>query len=369
MHTLTVSRGRPLAETPGEGHNRWHPEVPPIATVNTGDLVRVEMRDGFDGQITSESTAADVLELDLYRGHPLTGPIEVIDAEPDDLLDVEILEVVPAPSAYTAVVPGVGPLGHRVSAPFLAHWVLDEGRIARSAEVPGVAIRGEPFLGVVGVAPSIQSLRDISRRELSLSEAGHVVPMATQHGAVPAGGRVAAEGLPTVPPREQGGNVDIRQLTAGSRLTLRVEVPGALLSVGDPHFAQGDGESGGTAIEMNASATLRLTLRKPAVGAWRPRNPMFEFTARGEPGRTGVHVATTGVPVTVDGQNRYLDVYTAAQGALGELVDYLVQERGMGEGQALVLVSVAADLRISEIVNVPNPLVSAVLPLDVFEDC
>jgi formamidase len=366
-HTLTVSRGRPLAETPGEGHNRWHPEVPPVLTIGSNDVVSVEVRDGFDGQITPQSTAADVLELDLYRGHPLTGPMEVEDAAPGDLLDIEILTVTPDSFGYTAVLPGVGPLGGRVREPFLALWSLGPGGVARSPELPGIAIRGAPFLGVIGVAPSHDSLLRIALRERALADAGHALPLPTPKGAVPAG-VVAQEGLPTVPPREQGGNVDIRQLTAGSRLTLPVEVPGALLSFGDPHFAQGDGESGGTAIEMSASAIARVILRKPAPGEWRPRSPMFEFNAAEAARSAGPHIATTGVPVTADGESRYLDVYTAAQVALNELVDYLMNERALGEGQALVLTSVAADLRISEIVNVPNVLVSAVLPLDVFED-
>jgi formamidase len=155
--------------------------------------------------------------------------------------------------------------------------------------------------------------------------------------------------------------LDVRQLAAGSRVTFAVQVPGALLSVGDPHFAQGDGESGGTAIEMPASATLRVGLRKAGAVAWRPRYPTFEFHPLTHP---GPHIGTTGIPA---GDGGYLDVYSAAQEALSELVDMLIHERGLGESQAIALVGVASDLRISEIVNVPNPLVSAILPLDVFE--
>jgi formamidase len=185
-------------------------------------------------------------------------------------------------------------------------------------------------------------------------------------GAVPASGVAADEGLRTVPPRENGGNMDVKQLTAGTVVTFGVEVDGALFSVGDPHFAQGDGESCGVAIEMAAETTLRFNLRKGAGLAWRPRNPVFEYSVAATP-TARRYIATTGVSVNRDGSNAFLDVFAAARNALDELVDYLVAERGYTPNQAYVLVSVAADLKISEIVDVPNALVSAVLPLDIFE--
>jgi formamidase len=168
-----------------------------------------------------------------------------------------------------------------------------------------------------------------------------------------------------VPPRENGGNLDIKQLTAGSRLMLSVQVTGALVSFGDPHFAQGDGESCGAAIEMTAQATVRIGLRRADQIAWRPANPAYTHTAPKIAGR--LYIATTGLSLDRDGSNRFLDPLTAARRALEELVDHLVAERGYSEEQAYVILSVAADLRISEIVNFPNALVSAALPLDIFE--
>jgi formamidase len=186
------------------------------------------------------------------------------------------------------------------------------------------------------------------------------------NAAVP-GGAIGAEGLRTIPPRENGGNLDIRQLTVGSRLLLPVHVPGALLSLGDMHFAQGDGESCGTAIEASGVARVRVDLRPADSGRWTPRFPAFEHVEEPatQPRRW---FATTGIPLADDGANGDLDFRLAARRALEELVGWLVAERGLRAEQAYVLASVAADLRISQGVNVPNGMVAALLPLDVFED-
>jgi formamidase len=148
---------------------------------------------------------------------------------------------------------------------------------------------------------------------------------------------------------------------AGSRLFLPVDVPGALFSVGDLHFAQGEGEVCGTGIEMAGAVTVRFGLRKQP--AWRPTFPAYETPAR--PARASF--ATTGLPVDESGRNESLDLSLATRRALGEMLDWLTAERDLGREAAYVLMSVAVDLRISEVVDVPNPLVSAILPLDVFE--
>ena len=324
-----------------------------------------DLRDGLDVQIRPGSTVADVLALDVSRGHPLTGPVHVEGAEPGDLLEVEILDVTPAEWGYTIILPNLGLLGHRFAEPFVVEWEIHEG-VARSPGMPGVAIASDPFLGVMGVAPSAERLAAFAARERALLETGALVMPPDPRGAVPSTGPAATEGLRTVPPRENGGNMDVKQMTAGATVSLAVEVPGALFSVGDPHFAQGDGESCGVAIEMAARTTLRFGLRKAAELRWRPRAPTFRYADRGGT-RRGEYIATTGVSLGRDGSNAFLDVHAAARNALEELVDHLVLDRGLSPNQAYVLVSVAADLRISEIVNVPNALVSAVLPLDVFE--
>jgi formamidase len=366
-HRVEIDATRPLIDDPTNGHNRWHPAIPPVLEVEPGECVLFQLRDGLDVQIRPDSTTADVTAMDLNRGHPMTGPVSIRGAEPGDLLDVEILDITPADWGYTIIMPGLGALDHRFSEPFVVKWDLGRG-VARSAEVPGVAIPGEPFLGVVGVAPSPERVRQVTAREQALLDTGALVMPPDARGAVPSGGVAATDGLRTVPPRENGGNMDVKQLTAGARVTFVVEVPGALVSVADPHFAQGDGESCGVAIEMAAETTLQFRLRKADAVSWRPTNPVFEYTApnaRAPASRR--YIATTGISLDRDGSNHFLDVSMAARNALDELVDYLVAERGYTGNQAYVLVSVAADLRISEIVDVPNALVSAALPLDIFE--
>lgn len=354
---LAVDASRPLAEEPGSGHNRWHPDLEPIARVRPGDELTVETRDGLDGQFGPDSTHDDALRFDRGLGHPLTGPIEVTGAEPGDLLRVELLAYEPADFGVTAIVPGFGFLADVFTEPFVACWRID-GRHARSAQLPGVAIPAATFTGVVGVAPSRELLAEMRRREEDLRARGGLVAEDAPESAVPA---AAAGGIRTIPPRETGGNMDIPQLVAGSRLLLPVHVPGALLSIGDLHFAQGEGETCGIAIEVAGAVTIRVELER--APAWRPRLPAFETPPR--PGRRSF--ATTGIPVAPDGRNASLDLNLAARGAVLELIDWLVATRDLSPQQAYVLASVAADLRISQVVDVPNALVSAILPLDVFE--
>jgi formamidase len=169
-----------------------------------------------------------------------------------------------------------------------------------------------------------------------------------------------ADGLRTFPPRENGGNMDIRDLQAGSRVLLPVHVPGAMLSLGDLHFAQGDGEVCISAIETGGSATVRVGVRR---GGWRPAYPCWEAPAR--PGRP--YFATTGVPIEDDGAAADMDLNVATRRALVEMLDWLQTEHGLDREPAYVLMSAAVELRLSEVVDYPSPLVSALMPLDVFE--
>lgn len=362
---LHIDRGRSILDDASNSHNRFSSELAPVARVSPGDEVVVECRDGMDGQLSRESTSESLASLNLHSNHPLTGPIEVKGAEPGDLLVVETLTIEPDDFGATAVIPGFGLLGDLFEEHYLVRWQIGDG-VARSPDLPGVAIRGAPFLGTIGVAPSDEFLAEASAREQALLERGGAVLPPQHEGAAPAWEPFASRGLRTIPPRENGGNLDVRQLTAGSRLLLPVQVTGALLSVGDTHFAQGDGELCGTAIEIQATARLRVSLRRAGETRWRPRFPMIEFTDRG-PTAPRPCVATTGIPIDDSGANASLDITLAARRALLELIDWLVATRGLTREQAYTLGSVAADLRISEAVNVPNALVSAILPLDVFE--
>ena len=203
---------------------------------------------------------------------------------------------------------------------------------------------------MIGVAPRTSGWSRSERREEGLRERGQLVADPMPEEAIPP---EAADGIRTIPPRELGGNMDTRQLVAGSRLWLPIDVPGALFSIGDLHFAQGDGEVCGTAIEVAGAVTVRFSLQNGPA----PHLPRFECAAIPDPPRFG----TMGIPVD-DG----LDLNAAARIALLEMIDHLEQRYGFERPAAYALASVAVDLRVSEVVDVPYPVVSALLRLDVF---
>jgi formamidase len=324
--------------------------------VDPGAEVTFEIRDSRDRTITRESQHEDLLAT-RSLAHPLTGPLAVRGAEPGDVLEVEILGYETDDFGWTAIWPGSGWLGDLFERPFLTRWELD-GERARSEQLPGVAVRAGPFAGVIGVAPSPELVERVRRREAELASSGASFDLPTPELAVPP---EAGDGLRTFPPRENGGNMDIRDLVAGARLWLPVFVPGALLSIGDLHFAQGDGEVCIAAIETGGTASVRVSV---ARGGPRLRFPAWESPPR--PGRRCF--ATTGIPLDDQGRNADRDLNLATRRALVELLDWLTTTRGLGREAAYVLMSVAAELRISEVVDAPNALVSAALPLDVFEE-
>jgi formamidase len=349
---IEIDRSRPLHEGAAKGHNRWHPELEPVASVQPGDEVTFELRDSRDRTIGPDSTHEDLLET-LSIAHPLTGPLEVAGAEPGDVLELEILGYETDDFGWTAIWPGSGFLGDLFDRPFLARWDLD-GSSARSEQLPGVTIPAGVHAGTIGVAPSQELFERALAREATIAQAH---PPSSELAWPPA----AADGLRTYPPRENGGNMDIRDLGPGARLWLPVHVPGALLSVGDLHFAQGDGEVCICGVETGGAASFRVDLRRDG---WRPTFPCYEAPPR--PPRA--FFATTGIPLGDDGEQGDLDLNLATRRALLELLDWLTAERGLAREPAYVLMSVAADVRVSELVDAPNALVSAALPLDVFDD-
>jgi formamidase len=349
---IEIDRSQPLHEGAERGHNRWHPELAPVASVDPGEEVTFEIRDSRDRLITRDSNHDDLLGVPAVA-HPLTGPLEVRGAESGDVLELEVISYDTDDFGWTAIWPGSGFLGDLFDRPFLAKWELD-GAVARSEQLPGVAVPACIHAGTIGVAPSRELFEAARRREDAI---GTVNPPTPELAWPPE----AAAGLRTYPPRENGGNMDIRDLGPGARLMLPVHVPGALLSVGDLHFAQGDGEVCISAIETGGSATFRVGLRKDG---WRPRFPCYEAPPR--PPRA--MFATTGIPLDDDGRQGDLDLNLATRRALLELLAWLEHERGLAREPAYVLMSVAAELRVSELVDAPNPLVSAALPLDVLED-
>jgi formamidase len=363
-HRLAVDLGRSLQVDARNSHNRWHPDIPPALRVAPGETVEFEVRDAFDLAIGPGAGSEALGGLELGREHPLTGPIFVEGAEPGDALEVELLSFVPARRAFSLVFPGFNALPERFADPIVTHWEIEDG-VARAADIPGVALRGEPFIGTAGVAPSMATLARVAEREARLAAEGVSLMLPTADFAVPAEpAGLAAEALRTMPAREVGGNMDVPQFGVGSVVRYPVEVPGALFSVGDPHFLQGDGELSGSAIEMSATVTMRFGLVKAADLAWAPPAPS---AVRREQARAAQDwLVTTGISVDADGVDRDKDVGLAAHNAVAAMVDRVVAEHGLEPWQAFTVVSLTAQLRISLMVVSPNAVVTAEVPADVF---
>jgi len=299
-------------------HYAWDNSIAPRLEIEPGDTVVFQTRDAADGFYSRASTHADVLNRGPFRGHPLTGPVRVKGAEPGDALVVEVLDIKPAADfGWTAIRPGRGLLPEsEFSKPFLQIWDLSDGTHARMDR--RVAVPIEAFPGVMGTA---------------LDEPG-------AHS--------------TMPPRKNGGNMDIKQLTRDSTLYLPVWMPGALFSVGDGHGAQGDGEVCVTAVEMRAQVTLRFGLQRGR----HLEEPQLRTTRRLAAGtNTGPWYGTTA---------HGPDLFASAQRAVLHMIDHLVRERGFSREEAYIICSVAADLKISEIVDAPNWIVSAFIPESIF---
>jgi formamidase len=367
VHEIRVDRSKTLVEEPATGHNRWHPDIPPIVRCEPGDEVVLETRDAFDGQMGPEATLDTVAAPNLDVVHPLTGPVYVEGAQPGDLLEVEIVEVVPDDYGYTVQVPGFGFLREEFPEPFIVRWDIADGW-ATSADLPAVRIPGAPFMGTIGLSPGRDALSRITAREQAgLDRGGFVLPPSAA-SAVPADPSIAAEALRTIPPREQAGNVDIKQLAAGTRLFIPVDTPGALFSAGDAHFAQGDSETCGTAIEMNATLRVRFVVHNGAARDRGIRDPRFartDYWVAPEYAAPRRFYATTGMSVDRDGHLHAENATLAARNALLNMIDHL-GERGWSRQQAYAICSVAVDLKISQLVDVPSFLVSAFLPEDIF---
>ncbi|MEJ2667024.1 MAG: acetamidase/formamidase family protein [Deinococcales bacterium] len=297
-------------------HFGWDNAIEPVLTVAPGSEVQFEILDASGGQLGKDSSHADVGALDFEKVNPVTGPVYVDGAEPGDALAVHILDFEESGWGWTGLIPGFGLLAEEFAEPYLHISHYDAERVDFT---PEIRLPTVPFPGTIGVA---------------LAEAG-------SHSVVP--------------PRRVGGNMDVHDLTRGTVLYLPVEVPGALFSVGDTHAAQGDGEVCGTAIETAMRTRLRFELVK---GANLPA-PQFDAPrpqGRFAPAERGFY-ATTGVGP---------DLMAAARDAIRAMIDHLVAEYGLVTQLAYALCSVAVDLRISEVVDAPNWVVSAHLPKGIF---
>ena len=370
-HVIEIDPSKPLAEDPETGHNRWHEAIEPIVEVDPGDTVIYETRDAVDGQLNSHSTVTDVGNLDLNRVHPLSGPVFVKGAEPGDLLEARLVTIEADPWeqwGYTVEIPGFGFLRDDFPDPYIVHWRLQGNEYAESDQLPGVRIRCNPFPGTFGLAPSADLRQRAQDREAALVERGGFALPPEPAGAVPADDVIAREGLRTVPPRETGGNIDIKQTTPGVTYLLPVYVDGGLVSTGDVHYAQGDCEACGTAIEIRCRLHVRFGLRKGEAERRGIQDLQLfrdDYFAPPELAVPRRFFATTGISVRKDGQNESEDATVAARNALLNMIQHL-ETRGFDRQQAYALCSVAVDLRISQTVDVPNILVTALLPLDIF---
>ncbi len=367
MHAIRIDRSKPLAEEPHVGHNRFHPDIPPVLEVDEGEEVVMETRDALDGQIPPDATVSVFDAIEAGAIHPLTGPIYVKGAEPGDALEIEFLDIEAQPIAFSGIFPGLGFLRDVMTEAFLVHWTIADGW-ATSDQIPGVRVPGGPFMGVSGVAPSPEALAAWTDREQRLLDKGGLVFPPDLAGAVP-GGACGLHGLRTLPPREAGGNFDVKQLTKGSKLVLPVYVHGALFSTGDGHFAQGDGEVCVTAVEMGATAVVRFRLHKGLAASRRFQAPVFSQEDYFVPPEVAVpqrFLGVMGMPITDDGENDGENLTLACRNAVLNMIE-LLQERGYSREQAYVICSVAVDLRVSNVVDAPNFVVSALLPEIIFD--
>ena len=367
-------------------HNRWHHAVPAVATAKPGDVVVFGTRDAFDHSLDRDSTAADVIALNLNLVHPLTGPLFVEGAKAGDVLAVTLLDIEPDAFGYTIIVPGFGFLRDVFPDAFIVRWDLSR-RGATSPDLPGVNVRFDGFMGTIGVAPGPSQTETFFQREAQLAAAGGVALGPQPLDALPVAvcgvtGSHKDRCLRTIPPRENGGNMDIKQMQVGTTLLLPCFVDGCLLSIGDVHFAQGDGEVSGTAIEMDATVTVKVDVRKGgAANLKRPHYEGADQLKRLAPER--FH-ATVGYPLKpadfIPPTHAYLggtpigplsnlseDLTLAARDALLQMIDWIVANKGLTREQAYALASVAVDLRIGNVVDVPNYAVSAILDLGVFD--
>ena len=366
-------------------HNRWHHDIKPVATAKPGDVITFGTRDAFDDGLTRQSSAKDVAGLNLNLVHPITGPLFVEGSEAGDVLAVELVDVNPDKFGYTIIVPGFGFLRDLFTEPFLVRWDLTRNG-ATSPDLPGVKVKLDGFLGTVGVAPGPDQTVAWKKREGDLGAVGGVAlpPQPTQ--ALPAdvcgeNGSAKDLCLRTIPPRENGGNMDIKQMQVGTTMLFPCYVKGCLLSIGDVHFAQGDGEVSGTAIEMGATVKVKVSIRK-GLGS-QVKTVHFEGGKQLHRITPNKFYATVGYPFKPEGMvpptHKYLDgtklmgltnlsedITLAARDALIHMIDWLVANKGLSREQAYCLSSVAVDLRIGNVVDVPNFAVSAILDLGVF---
>lgn len=382
---------KPFTEQALLGHNRWHPEIPPAVTVNPGDSFRVDCREWFDGAIKNDDSAEDVLNAPLKGVHVLSGPFRVEGAQPGDLLVVDILDVGPIPQedegplagqgwGYTGIFAkenGGGFLTDQFPDAYKVVWDF-QGGVATSRHVPGVSFVGIVHPGLMGTAPSAELLSTWNTREAALiaTDPDRVPPLALPPepeqailGTLPEGDyeRVAGEAARTAPPRENGGNQDIKNFTKGTRVFYPVFVDGANLSMGDLHFSQGDGEiTFCGAIEMGGFIDLHVDLIKGGMETYGVASNAVFMPGITDP-QYSQWLAFSGTSVTLDGEQKYLDSHLSYQRACLHAIDYLTTFGYTPEQAYMILGAAPIEGRLSGVVDIPNSCSTVYLPTAIFD--
>jgi formamidase len=363
-------------------HNRWHPDIPMVATVKPGDDFKIECVDWTGGQIKNNDDASDVRDVDLTQVHFLSGPVAVEGAEPGDLLVVDILDIGTFDNSqwgfngFFSKQNGGGFLDEHFPEAQKSIWDFN-GMFTSSRHIPGVEFAGLIHPGLIGTLPSKEMLDIWNKREKELydTDPDRVPTLAClPYGETAHMGRMkpdeaktaALEAARTVPPREHGGNCDIKDLSRGSKVYFPVYVEGAGLSVGDLHFSQGDGEiTFCGAIEMAGWIHLRVSLIKDGMEKYAIKNPIFKpspITPRYDD-----YIIFEGISVDEHGKQHFLDVNVAYRQACLNAIEYL-KKFGYSGAQAYSLLGTApVQGHISGVVDVPNSCATLWLPTDIFE--
>ncbi|WP_226575896.1 formamidase [Acuticoccus sediminis] len=364
-------------------HNRWHPDIPMCDWVEPGDDFLVETYDWTGGQIKNDDSAADVRDVDLRQVHFLSGPIGVKGAEPGDLLVVDILDIGAVEAmnwgfnGFFSRNNGGGFLTDHFPAAQKSIWDF-EGMFTKSRHVPGVRYAGLIHPGLIGCLPDHKMLETWNTREKALfdTDPGRVPGLAnlpdggeTAHMGKLAGDardKAAATGARTVPPREHGGNCDIKDLSRGSKVYFPVYVDGAGLSMGDLHFSQGDGEiTFCGAIEMAGWLHIKVDLIKGGMAKYGIKNPIFRpspITPKYDD-----FLIFEGISVDEAGTQHYLDVHIAYRQACLNAIEYLKKFGYSGAQGYAILGTAPVQGHISGVVDVPNACATLWLPTDIFD--
>lgn len=366
--------------------NRLHPAIPMTARANPGDTIAFHSRNCDDKDLDPRAPHDPRTDdKEWGAGHPLAGPVYIEGAEPGDVLKINITKILPGEWAFS-LIDGGGLVSDKISGSLYVKWKLSR-EYATSEDIPGVRLPNRSFPGIVTVLPGPGQHAGMLARETELLEAGGAVfPPYTKYASPAAvcgeGGTYADECLRTIPPREHGGNLDIRYLQAGVSIYLPCYLPGCGLAIGDVHYIQGDGEVSGTALEMDATVVLTTEVIKngPKLG----RGPHYEGPSALLDIPSRRFYATTGFPIKEKGEvppaiaylaskkvakleNLSNDVSLAARNALLEMIKHISETYGYTNQQAYIIASVVVDLRIGQLVDAPNVGVTAILPLDIFE--